>query len=662
MIQAIGRVKAKYFLASFGAGIAISGLLALEIPPWMTTLLVTVTLPVLGWVLIHPEIQRSNDINAQLVNIVVSQGVPLDSSTTTPEQRLALLTRLLTDATKNRPPEGAVERVDFIMKRHILALTDAIGDEVHFTADRVLTTMGQCKSATDAMHTSSSNAAHIAEELKKDMDSAASDVDLVASAAAKLAASSGEISRQVNAAAAAASQTGQSASSVIAVLNEMTEAVHDIGTISTLINDIAAQTNLLALNATIEAARAGDAGKGFAVVAGEVKNLANQTVKATDEIESRLRLAQQISERVASNVNEIITAVQDVDRMTVVVASSVSEQETATYEIGRSAENMATKVSNVSDSIGKISEVYQSLDEMAGNTSVAVTASTDDMSTLRSRLETIIKLSSTNNIDYKGTVPVEISVWAEQHGKRGSRYKMARFDTNTGNCRLENHDGLTTGSKLIVPMVGACVLDNLTPDGSARITMPTGADTGLYNTPYAVDTIYIHLVQDTAKTISQIFENAVNQRQITMDELFDVDYKTIAGSNPPQFTTRFVSFTDKALVQLQDSVVEADPRIIFCAAADVNGYIPSHNTKYNNTQRPGDVAWNTLNCRNRRIFNDRVGLRAGQNTQPIFFQSYLRDMGGGVTVLMQDVSSPIMVNGRHWGGLRIGSTPLNDKD
>jgi methyl-accepting chemotaxis protein len=86
---------------------------------------------------------------------------------------------------------------------------------------------------------------------------------------------------------------------------------------------------------------------------------------------------------------------------------------------------------------------------------------------------------------------------------------------------------------------------------------------------------------------------------------------------------------------------------------DRNGYLPTHNRKYSQPQG-ADPVWNNANCRNRRIFNDRTGLRAGRNTEPFLLQTYRRDMGGGQFVMMKDISAPIIVQGRHWGGLRIG--------
>ena len=101
--------------------------------------------------------------------------------------------------------------------------------------------------------------------------------------------------------------------------------------------------------------------------------------------------------------------------------------------------------------------------------------------------------------------------------------------------------------------------------------------------------------------------------------------------------------------------VPADTQGVVIAAVDPNGYLPTHNRKFSQAQGP-DPAWNTANCRNRRIFDDRVGLKAGRNTEPFLLQVYRRDMGGGVFRMMKDVSAPIRVRGRHWGGLRLAYT------
>ena len=167
------------------------------------------------------------------------------------------------------------------------------------------------------------------------------------------------------------------------------------------------------------------------------------------------------------------------------------------------------------------------------------------------------------------------------------------------------------------------------------------------------DSGVIALCQKSADAIGALFERAVAKGAIGLDELFDERYVPVANTDPQQVLTKFVGFTDKVLPALQEPLLTADPRIAFCAAVDRKGYLPTHNLKYSQPQGP-DPVWNSANCRNRRLFNDRTGAAAGASTRPFLLQTYRRDMGGGAFVLMKDVSAPITVCGRHWGGFRIG--------
>ena len=167
------------------------------------------------------------------------------------------------------------------------------------------------------------------------------------------------------------------------------------------------------------------------------------------------------------------------------------------------------------------------------------------------------------------------------------------------------------------------------------------------------DTPIIDLCRATAQRIGRLFEDAVSRGEISLADLFDENYRPVAGTDPLQHITRFVAFTDRVLPDVQEPILGIDPRIAFCAAADRNGYLPTHNLVYSKPQGD-DPVWNSANCRNRRIFNDRTGLSAGRSTRSFLLQTYRRDMGGGNFVLMKDVSAPITVHGRHWGGFRLG--------
>ncbi|MHA7850576.1 methyl-accepting chemotaxis protein [Roseovarius sp.] len=168
-----------------------------------------------------------------------------------------------------------------------------------------------------------------------------------------------------------------------------------------------------------------------------------------------------------------------------------------------------------------------------------------------------------------------------------------------------------------------------------------------------VDTPYVDAVCDAAAAISRIFEESVTRGAISVHDLFDEAYTVIPGSDPQQHMTRFVHFTDRMLPGIQEPMLNFSEQVVFCAATDRNGYIATHNLKFSRPQDAGAVEWNAKHSRNRRIFNDRVGLRAGQSQRPFLVQAYRRDMGGGEYRMMKDVSAPITVNGRHWGGLRL---------
>lgn len=180
-----------------------------------------------------------------------------------------------------------------------------------------------------------------------------------------------------------------------------------------------------------------------------------------------------------------------------------------------------------------------------------------------------------------------------------------------------------------------------TSEGLIALIADSGVETS--------DAPLIRVVVDTAKRISAEFEAAVDRGEIRLDQLMDETYREIAGTDPKQYNTAYVDFTDRVLPAIQKS----DPRIVFCVAWARGGYLPTHNPNYRLPQGK-DPVWNNANCRNRRLFSDRAVKKVAANTKPFLLQTYRRDMGGGQFVLMKDLSSPIMVRGKHWGAFRMG--------
>ena len=178
----------------------------------------------------------------------------------------------------------------------------------------------------------------------------------VAAAAEELASSVSEVESQVVRSSEVAQAAVQRADDANNRVTGLAEAANRIGNVVELIRDVAEQTNLLALNATIEAARAGDAGKGFAVVASEVKNLANQTTKATEEISSQIIAVQNETKESVEAIKEISQIIRDIDNMTSEVRSAISQQTDATQEISANVQESTAAMNKVTDNVSDVTQ------------------------------------------------------------------------------------------------------------------------------------------------------------------------------------------------------------------------------------------------------------------------------------------------------------------
>ena len=276
-------------------------------------------------------------------------------------------------------------------KRSAMAdLASQFEASVQAVVQNVFVEARQMQQAAQGMSETADKASQRANFVATACQQASDNVQTVASAAGELSTSISEISQRVAQAAQVADKAAADGQRTNETVQGLAASAHKIGEVIDLINQIASQTNLLALNATIEAARAGEAGKGFAVVASEVKSLASQTAKATEEISAQISAIQAETESVVGNIQNIRTTIMEVNEISSSIAAAVEEQGAATQAIARSVQDAASGTNQVSQNISGVTDATSQTGEAAGQVLQSSGRLTQKLQSLQDEVSTFV--------------------------------------------------------------------------------------------------------------------------------------------------------------------------------------------------------------------------------------------------------------------------------
>ncbi|HVJ53081.1 MAG TPA: methyl-accepting chemotaxis protein [Aliidongia sp.] len=271
------------------------------------------------------------------------------------------------EAERLRGVQAERERQAEIDKKLVLSrMADEFETGVLASLDTLAAAATEMRATSQSMSVTAEETSSQATTVAAAAEEASANVQTVAAATEELSSSISEISRQVTDSARIAGEAVGEANRTDATVQSLSAAAQKIGDVVKLISDIASQTNLLALNATIEAARAGEAGKGFAVVANEVKSLANQTAKATEEISAQVAAMQEATGDTMKAIQGIGGVIGSINEITTTIASAVEEQGAATQEIARNVQEAARGTGDVSTNIVGVNQAASETGAAAG--------------------------------------------------------------------------------------------------------------------------------------------------------------------------------------------------------------------------------------------------------------------------------------------------------
>lgn len=400
--------------------------------------------------------------------------------------------------------------------------------------------------------------------------------------------------------------------------------------ISATLNDVALTT-----------AKASDLSQEVDRSANDGRNVVDETAESMDQIKSGVDETLQVMsrlERSSEQIGEIVGLIEDLADQTNLLALNAAIEAARAGDAGRGFAVVANEVKLLSGKTsastqqigsiiktiqGDILEAMQSIESEKGRVEVGI----DNSGRARDQISAIMKLASessdmiisiANATEEQSATTTEISLKIHQISDTASEIQK----------QMENSVGIFGELTLTAEKIYSTV--------------------GKFKVGNHHDVIKGFLVEQRDKAVA-ILEDAVKNGRITREALFSTDYKPIPNTQPQKYATSFDKLFDEIVSPIQEATISKDGSMFYAICVDRSGYVPSHNLRYSKPLT-GDFSKDKDNNRTKRLFNDRTGLRCATNEEPFLLQTYQRDTGE----VMNDMSTPIYIQGKHWGGVRIG--------